>query len=137
MCCSGKRHKKAARISRTVFQIFSFWGNCSKVVPKWFATHFHFARKSKKKHGILNKYRAFLWLRRQDSNLRPPGYEPDELPTALLRDILAHLLVLGYYSTAVPLCQPSFLEPVSVRFFGARLTAIHESHIIQWSPIIL
>ena len=52
-----------------------------------------FLPKKLEKHRISFEIRCFLWLRRQDSNLRPPGYEPDELPTALLRDIRLQPLI--------------------------------------------
>ena len=36
---------------------------------------------------VRRKLLTIIQLRRQDSNMRPPGYEPGELPTAPLRDV--------------------------------------------------
>ena len=81
--------------------------NC---LQNWKRCYFnsYFSVKKLEKHRISFEIRCFLWLRRQDSNLRPPGYEPDELPTALLRDIWLRTSVLEYTTTAGCVCQGLF-----------------------------
>ena len=78
-------------VKKLDFLGFRFW-HFRQLTPELTPASFLqslFLLKKLEKHRISFEIRCFLWLRRQDSNLRPPGYEPDELPTALLRDIHA------------------------------------------------
>ena len=84
-----QKNKKPTFVKKLDFLGFLFW-HFRQLTPELTPASFlqsSFLLKKLEKHRISFKIRCFLWLRRQDSNLRPPGYEPDELPTALLRDI--------------------------------------------------
>ena len=55
-----------------------------------FYPHFEYQNPKGKKVDVTKiSYIHPIWLRRLDLNQRPSGYEPDELPTAPLRDIFS------------------------------------------------
>jgi hypothetical protein len=56
-----------------------------------------------------HSYAILTWVQGRDLNPRPPGYEPDELPTALPCDIFTCSLVPYHYSRLARKKQALFL----------------------------
>ena len=90
-------------------------------------------RQKFEKHRISWWNPVFLWLRRQDSNLRPPGYEPDELPTALLRDMGRSLECLGIIAQRTTFVKGYFLSNPGciAQFTAARIRAATKIRSVQ------
>ena len=82
-----------------------------KFTPSPNRGEFYIAKKQKKNRQILRND-GLKWLRRQDLNLRPSGYEPDELPncsTPRYRIVYCALTrVPNYNITVSGICQLFF-----------------------------
>ena len=73
----------------------------------------------------------YVELRGKDSNLRPPGYEPDELPTALPRDYKNREDRIRTCDPLVPnqVLYQAELLPVSLTLFIKEIRTQEESNL--------
>ena len=95
--------------SHIFLTLFDESTNATFDIFEWFCPQFDPVYNEQVRNLLFsNLLRTFL-LRRPDSNERPPGYEPGELPTAPLRDVFLKPLQRYDYNMKTPNISGLFL----------------------------